>query len=346
MILNTKQDDLYELMGRQFDIINARTLRLVKVWHQSNGVGMAIDEATQTFYGSNYQGAVWTANLDTLKVDPHQIGVGHGGCYNNRCAGGQPSGTDGITLDTTNGLLYAANTNDGDIAVVNTKTRKTVSLIEPGLGEGTFAPCAARSMSARAWSPWRADPPPPARPPGRATIPAGRPVIERRRRALRGFRTDSVERVERALTRHGHRSMVPKIREDLDQSLGVLVRAGARGVRRFQLCIVEVRRGERGLVAGWAKPQMNDVRTEPRMADEGRMELNGQVRTRNHVVQRQNVRSGPGVRRLADGGHAAKRQIEIDLWSREHAWHGTATHRQLVDDPRRCPLQTVGREMP
>lgn len=138
MILDTRQDELYALMGNEFDVISAKSLRRVKIWHQGDGDGMAIDEATQTFYGADYQGAVWTANLRTLKVASSEIGVGHGGCYNDECAGGQPSGTDGITLDSANDLLYAANANDGDLVVVNTKTRRAVSVIEPGVGEGTF----------------------------------------------------------------------------------------------------------------------------------------------------------------------------------------------------------------
>src|ERR1019366_8895471 len=86
-------------------------------------------------------------------------------------------------------------------------------------------------------------------------------------------RTDSLQRVERALTVHVHGGKVPEIREDLDQPLSVLVRTGARRVGRFKLSIVRVYGGERGLVARRAKPEMNHMRAEPGVADERRMQL-------------------------------------------------------------------------
>ena len=76
--------------------------------------------------------------------------------------------------------------------------------------------------------------------------------------------------VERHLTRHGHRGAVPDIPQDLDQSLGVLVRTGARRVRRFKLSSVCVYGAERGLVARRAKPEMNHLRAKPGMAEIGR----------------------------------------------------------------------------
>ena len=60
----------------------------------------------------------------------------------------------------------------------------------------------------------------------------------RHRRALRGSRTHSLERLEGALTRHVHSGVVTEIGQDLDQALSVLIGAGAWRARRLEVFVV------------------------------------------------------------------------------------------------------------
>ena len=139
MIFDAGLDRLYVSMGNsQIDVINGKTLQVQSKLPRSYGVGTAIDATRQLMFGAIYNGAVWVMNAKNNEIVNKGIGVGHNGCYQNNCQVGQPSGTDGLTYDPINHLLYAANANDGAVAVLDTTSDKVTGLIEPGLGQGAF----------------------------------------------------------------------------------------------------------------------------------------------------------------------------------------------------------------
>ena len=72
------------------------------------------------------------------------------------------------------------------------------------------------------------------------------------------------------------------------------------------------------------------------MPDKRRVEFDRQVGLRNHRVDRENVCTSPCACRLALGGRAIDRQIEIKSWSSAHPLHRTASARRTVNEPARA----------
>jgi len=182
---------------------------------------------------------------------------------------------------------------------------------------------------------WRADPQPPARPPGchhqRRVGPTtgNRPLP--RRAELRRPRIDSLKSVKRALAQHVHTGAVAQIGERLDQSLRVLVRARARSIRRLELSFVHLRGSARWLVTSRPQPEMDHLRSQSRVSYERRVKLQRQVRTRDNAVDRQNMGARPSTRRLTNDRFIVDRELEVDRRPRTHASQGIASTRQQVN---------------
>ncbi len=96
-----------------------------------------------------------------------------------------------------------------------------------------------------------------------------------------------------------------QIREDLDEPLSVLVRAGSR--RECGLEMILVGRCDRRFVTWRSQSEMDDVRRESGVPDEGRMKFERKVRPRDDGVDSKDVRSGPGACCLALSGLAGDR---------------------------------------
>jgi len=143
MIYDPVNNNVYLVAGNQIDIINGSSLKVTGTIPVANvNTGMAIDTKTQLLYVTLYsQAAVAVVDLRTNKIVNAAIEVGHpatpAGCYAGGHCKNQPSGTDGVSLNTRTGKLYAANVNDGNIAVVDYRTDTAKGTILPGLGQGT-----------------------------------------------------------------------------------------------------------------------------------------------------------------------------------------------------------------
>ena len=148
------------------------------------------------------------------------------------------------------------------------------------------------------------------------------------RYAVRGPTRSSA--VKRALARHVHTSAVAQVREDLDQPLRVLIRAGARSVSRLELSVVRIRRGDLWLVTGWAQPEMDHLRPHSRVPHERRVKLEREVRTRDDGMDRKDVCARPRTGGLAHDRLRVDRQLEVDRRSCTHEPEGTAFGRRQL----------------
>lgn len=141
-----------------------------------------------------------------------------------------------------------------------------------------------------------------------------------------------LERTESRVPRYVDHDPVSERRQDLDQSLRMLIGARARGVRRLNLRIVDLRRHDRRRASWWPEPEMDHLRRHFRMADERRMQLRCEVATRSDRVDREDVRACPSARRLAQRRLAVNPQLQVDTWTRNHTYDATAraSCRQLL----------------
>lgn len=172
----------------------------------------------------------------------------------------------------------------------------------------------------------------PARPPGRASL-RGRlgpwRGIELPLLTADASRADSLECLESTFAGDVHPGEMPEVGQDLDQPLRVLIHAATRIVGWFQLSLIHVPRRERRLVTERAQRQMDNVRPQPGMSDERRMQLKRKVGARNHRMDRKDMSTRPRARRLAGNGHAIDQQVEINPRSRAHSVETTASVRRL-----------------